>query len=260
MKVVEHGEISKLHFGPMIQFGPEVTRIGIPPWLLSCPPPICRNASMGDAWRAHGCHARVRAPSFSAARPGAPMPTCRSGEAPQRLPIPLHPRLAFSLALCRLQSGGTMATTRALSFLTVSPLQCFSTLAGCALVIRTERRSFHALFFTCRSWLFVLVDGAAGAAAAGYMARPPKSGSGQAEWCGGCGKATWCFPTPASSPTRPQPAGVFVATRDLGLEYETTQGSRCKPQTYMNSASGLRLDLWKTQGSRGKSVFLFLLF
>ena len=48
--------------------------------------------------------------------------------------------------------------------------------------------------------------------------------------------------------------------RDLGLEYETTQGSRCEAKTHMNSVCGLWRDSWKIQGSRGKSVFLFLLF
>ena len=44
--------------------------------------------------------------------------------------------------------------------------------------------------------------------------------------------------------------------RDLGLEYETTQGSRCEAKT----VCGLWRDSWKIQGSRGKSVFLFFVF
>ena len=181
---------------------------------------------MGDAWRARGCHARVRAPPPLLLAQEPPCPPVEVERHPNAFLIPLHPRLALSLALCGLQSRGTMATTGALSFLTVSPLQCFSTFAGCALVIRTERRSFHDLFFRCGSWLLVLVDGAASAAGAGSMARPSASGSGQAAWCGGCGQASWCFPTPPSSPTRRQPAGAetsgellcFLATRDLGLK------------------------------------------
>jgi hypothetical protein len=59
-----------------------------------------------------------------------------------------------------------------------------------------------------------------------FMARPSESGSGQAEWCGGCGQASRCFPTLPSSPAKPQLAGAessgellcFWATRDLGLE------------------------------------------
>ena len=38
IKVVQHDEISKLHFWPKVQFGPEVVRISIPPRLLWCPP------------------------------------------------------------------------------------------------------------------------------------------------------------------------------------------------------------------------------
>ena len=163
---------------------------------------------MGDAWRARGCHARVRAPPPLLLAQEPPCPPVEVERHLNAFLIPLHPRLALSLALCRLQSGGTMATTRALSFLTVSPLQCFSNLAGCALVICTKRRSFHALFFQVPLMAISPGRRSSSAAAAGYMARPSESGSGPAEWCGGCGQASWCFPTPPSSPTRPQPTGA----------------------------------------------------
>ena len=48
--------------------------------------------------------------------------------------------------------------------------------------------------------------------------------------------------------------------RDLGLEYETTQGSRCEPQTHMNSAFGLRLIRGKLRVPGAKSFSFILCF
>jgi hypothetical protein len=55
-------------------------------------------------------------------------------------------------------------------------------------------------------------------------------------------------------------SSVLFATRDLGFKFEKTQGSRCESKTHMNSVCGLWRDSWKIQGSRSKSVFLYLFF
>jgi len=38
IKLVEHGEMNKLSFWPNVQFGAEVSRFGVPPWILFRPP------------------------------------------------------------------------------------------------------------------------------------------------------------------------------------------------------------------------------
>ena len=49
--------------------------------------------------------------------------------------------------------------------------------------------------------------------------------------------AAWCSPCRS----RPWPAQLLLE-KDLVLKYETTQGSRCEPQTQMNSVCGLLRD------------------
>ena len=105
----------------MSKFGLEEARIGVSPWILRCPPPVRRKASMGDAWRGRGCHARVRPPPpLLLAQSPPPTPGCRRGETPQRLPHPSPPP-ARSLHPSASQSGATMAAGAQLYFRPAPP-------------------------------------------------------------------------------------------------------------------------------------------
>ena len=58
----------------------------------------------------------------------------------------------------------------------------------------------------------------------------------------------------------PASSSVFLATKDHGDKFDKIQGVSAELMTHMNSICGLWRDSWKIQGSRGKSVFLVVLF
>ena len=70
--------------------------------------------------------------------------------------------------------------------------------------------------------------------------------------------------SPAESRSRPcrcvVPLFCKGEERDLGLEYETTQGSRCEAKTHMNSAYGLQLIRGKLRVPDASCVFLYFCF
>ena len=74
---------------------------------------------------------------------------------------------------------------------------------------------------------------------------------------GCCGR-----PSHNGRPVLPMPGVLYEEEkrRDLGLEYETTQGSRYEAKTHMNSAYGLQHDSWKSRVPGARSVFLFFCF
>ena len=161
-----------------------------------------------DTSRVRGIHARVEAPSSSAARPEPPTPGCRSGEAPQRLPHPSPPPARSPprpMTTPERSHHGRRAELDAVRILAVLRLLAPSKhhhrlrlhLMHTVLVFAVQIRCRSAAMRTPPRW-----------PPPASVARPPWSVLGRGGWLSEFERHSWCFPTPSSPPTRPQPVGT----------------------------------------------------